>query len=81
MLYTQDLQSKCISCKCRASLEASSAHLTNTCRLQRSAEVNGNANPPADAEQLVMLLSELPQVDSLTLHSSRRQKSCASATH
>ncbi|CAK0786864.1 hypothetical protein CVIRNUC_010078 [Coccomyxa viridis] len=44
-----------------ASLEATSAHLTNTCRLQRSAEANGNVDHSVDAEQSLMLLSELAQ--------------------
>ena len=45
------------------------AHLTNTCRLQRSAEAEGNADHSADTEQSVMLLSELPQVHFLILQS------------
>ena len=69
MLYTQDLQCKRILCVCSASLEVAAAHLTNTCRLQRSAEANGDTKHFVDEEQSVMLLSELPQVNFLTLHS------------
>ncbi len=61
------MKKKHILRECRASLEATSAHLTNTCRLQRSAEANGNVDHSVDAEQSVMLLSELAQVDLLTL--------------
>ena len=55
--------------ECRASLEVTAAHLTNTCRLQRSAEADSNADYSANTEQSVMLLSELPQVHFLILQS------------
>ena len=66
---SQSDSKKAILHECRASLEVTAAHLTNTCRLQRSTEANGNADHTADTEQSVMLLSELPQVKFIILHS------------
>ena len=54
------------SCHCSAPLEELSAHLTNTCRLDRHrAEANGQDDrSDFSEEQSVMLMSELPQVIS-----------------